>query len=79
MAEVTVRYWAAARAAAGHAEAGVEAGSVRELVDTVAAGRPELRRVLGICSFLVDGARANAGTPLTDGAVVDVLPPFAGG
>jgi sulfur-carrier protein len=35
--------------------------------------------VLGICSFLVDNLRAEPATPLTDGAVVDALPPFAGG
>ena len=79
MASVTVRYWAAARAAAGEDAATVEATSVADLVSTVSAGRPELARVLGICSFLVDGARAEEGTLLAEGAVVDALPPFAGG
>lgn len=71
-----MRYWAAARAAAGHPSAELEVGSVRELVSSA---KPELARVLGICSFLIDGARADVDTPLSDGAVVDVLPPFAGG
>jgi len=32
-----------------------------------------------MCSFLVDTLRADPATPLTEGAVVDALPPFAGG
>ena len=79
MPEVTIRYFAAARAAAGESTAAARAGSVKELVDTVAAGRPELARVLGICTFLVDGERVELAAELEDGAVVDALPPFAGG
>jgi sulfur-carrier protein len=79
MAAVTIRYFAAARSAAGEAIATADADSVKELVDTVSAGRPELARVLGICSFLLDGERVDGDAALTDGAVVDALPPFAGG
>jgi molybdopterin converting factor small subunit len=52
---------------------------VRELVGAVSADRPELARVLGICTFLLDGERVDLNTGLTDGALVDALPPFAGG
>lgn len=79
MAEVTIRYFAAARAAAGESTATAEASSIKELVDTVSADRPELARVLGICSFLLDGERVDLATPLRDGAKIDALPPFAGG
>jgi sulfur-carrier protein len=79
MPEVTIRYFAAARSAAGESSATAEAGSIRELVSTVSADRPELARVLSICTFLLNGERANASTPLTPGAQVDALPPFAGG
>jgi molybdopterin converting factor small subunit len=79
MAAVTIRYFAAARSAAGEATATAQAGTVRELVGEVSAGRPELARVLGICSFLVDGERVGGEAVLVDGAVVDALPPFAGG
>ncbi|GAA1532241.1 MoaD/ThiS family protein [Kribbella lupini] len=79
MPEVTIRYFAAARAAAGESTATAQAGSVKELVDTVSAGRPELARVLGICTFLVAGERVELTAELEDGAVVDALPPFAGG
>jgi len=79
MPEVTIRYFAAARAAAGESTATAQADSVKELVDVVAADRPELARVLGICSFLLDGERVDLNAHLSEGAVVDALPPFAGG
>ena len=79
MATVTVRYWAAARAAAGRARETTDAGTLADVIDRLCEGRPELARVLGICSFLVDDLRAGPSTPLADGAVVDALPPFAGG
>jgi molybdopterin converting factor small subunit len=79
MPEVTIRYFAAARAAAGESTETAQASSVEELVGAVSADRPELARVLGICTFLLDGERVELTTPLHDGAQVDALPPFAGG
>jgi molybdopterin converting factor small subunit len=79
MPEVTIRYFAAARTAAGESTATAEASSIKELVGTVSADRPELARVLGICTFLLDGERVEPDAPLRDGALVDALPPFAGG
>lgn len=78
---VTVRYWAAARAAAGQAEEDVAAGTVGELLSAIAA-RHDMGRVLAVCSLLVDGMQVRADDndhPLPGTAVVDVLPPFAGG
>lgn len=43
------------------------------------AARPELSAITGVSSFLVDGTRIGDDTPLPSGAIVDVLPPFAGG
>ena len=63
MPEVTIRYFAAARSAAGESAATAEAASIRDLVSTVSAGRPELARVLSICTFLLDGERADPATP----------------
>ena len=79
-AVVTVRYWAGARAAAGVDDETVPApGTVAELVAHLAATRPQLEPVLAVASVLVDG-RAGAGAdPVPTGAVVEVLPPFAGG
>lgn len=82
---VTVRYWAAAKAAAGVAEEKLDAaGTLASVLEAVrAAHDDELDRVLGRCSYLVDevspGRTPHADVPVADGAVVDVLPPFAGG
>ena len=80
-ANVTVRYFAGARAAAGVETEARKAGSLDELVGQIVADHGErLERVLTACSFLVDGAQPrDRAAPLPAGAVVDVLPPFAGG
>ncbi len=78
MAAVTVRYWAGAARAAGTDGEVVEVGTVAELRALLAA-RPSLTAVSRVASFLVDGAQAGEAAPLRPGAVVDVLPPFAGG
>lgn len=78
---VTVRYFAGARAAAGVDSEDVEVGTLAELM-AVAGDRhgPALAKVLGVCSFLVDGTvRADHDAALPTGSAVDVLPPFAGG
>jgi molybdopterin synthase sulfur carrier subunit len=86
MAMVTVRYWAAAKQAAGVAEEVLTAGTLAELLAAVLARHPAahaLEGVLARSSFLIDGkqaaGRAPAGVTLREGAVVEVLPPFAGG
>jgi sulfur-carrier protein len=76
--EITVRFWAGAQRAAGHAEESSSAATVQELRELLAA-RPELSKLSQVASFLVDGQRAGDTVALTTGAVVDVLPPFAGG
>lgn len=78
---VTVRYWAGARAAAGRAEDAVDAGTVGELLALVGT-RHDIERVLAVCSLLVDGTAIrpeDVDRPLPADAVVDLLPPFAGG
>jgi molybdopterin synthase sulfur carrier subunit len=80
---ITVRYFAAARAAAGSEseQLAVRAGAtVGELVDTLGGRSPELARVLSRCSYLCDGmAVRDHAQPLQAGNTIDVLPPFAGG
>ncbi|MGG5260277.1 MoaD/ThiS family protein [Phycicoccus avicenniae] len=79
-ATVTVRYWAGARAAAGvDGDVVAAPATVGALVDALAASRPGLVEVLPVCSVLVDGLAASGADPLPPGAVVEVLPPFAGG
>ncbi|SBT49619.1 MoaD/ThiS family protein [Micromonospora auratinigra] len=80
--QLTVRYFAGARAAAGRPEETASAGrSLDELVDELVARHGErLAVVLKAASFLVDGVACHdRRTPLPAGATVDVLPPFAGG
>jgi molybdopterin synthase sulfur carrier subunit len=81
--QVTVRYFAAAQAAAGSDSAVLAVGSrttIAELVDTLGVGTPELARVLSRCSFLCDGVAVRDRTQsLQPGNTIDVLPPFAGG
>ena len=77
-ATVTVRYWAGAKRAAGIETESLSAGTVAELRRELEQ-RPELAKVAGVASFLVDGQQAGENTVLHDGAEVDVLPPFAGG
>jgi sulfur-carrier protein len=76
--EITVRFWAGAQRAAGHAEESLTAGTVRELRERL-ADRPELVKLSRVASFLVDGQQVSEFAPLAADAVVDVLPPFAGG
>jgi sulfur-carrier protein len=84
MAKGLIRYWAAARAAAGTAEEPYDAATLAEALAAASAGRgADFERVLARSSFLVDGApvgtRDPAGIALPDGGTVEVLPPFAGG
>ncbi|MFD0691590.1 MoaD/ThiS family protein [Actinomadura fibrosa] len=86
MAKGTIRYWAAAKAAAGTAEEPYDAATLDEAIAAAARrdGRDgAFRRVLDRSSFLVDGApvgtRPHASVALPEGGVVEVLPPFAGG
>ncbi|RKN09741.1 MoaD/ThiS family protein [Streptomyces radicis] len=86
MARGTIRYWAAAKAAAGTAEEAYEATTLAAALSE-ARGRhadsPEFERVLVRCSFLVDGQqvgkRGHDTVTLPEGGTVEVLPPFAGG
>lgn len=86
MASGTIRYWAAAKAAAGTAEEHYEAGTLADALDRARERHtesPEFARVLLRCSFLVDGRsvgkRAHDAVVLSEGGTVEVLPPFAGG
>ena len=81
--KVTVRYFAAARAAAGFDDeiVGLAPGTtVGTLMQNLGERSPELAKVLSRCSYLCDGiAVRDLGLTLSDAQTVDVLPPFAGG
>jgi len=77
-AQVTVRYWAGARRAAGRDSEQLSAGNLRDLLSQLGS-RPALTDVIAASSVLVDGLANPSDNPLPEGAVVDILPPFAGG
>ncbi len=92
MSTVTLRYWAAAKQAAGVAEETISAETLAAALDTALAARErnaasgadcDLRAVLARSSFLVNGSPVGSRAPetvaLREAAVVEVLPPFAGG
>ncbi|MBA3264789.1 MAG: MoaD/ThiS family protein [Nocardioidaceae bacterium] len=83
---VTVRYWAAARVAAGVAEETLPGGNVAEVLAAAVRSRPDdlrFERMLSISSVLVGevplGARAGETVEVETGDVLEILPPFAGG
>jgi len=84
--DVTVHYWAAARAAAGIAEEHVAATNLAELLDEIHrrhGHRDRFADVIEFCSILVGetpvGAKEPAEVALAPGVNVEFLPPFAGG
>jgi molybdopterin converting factor small subunit len=85
MAIVTMRYWAAAKDAAGVPEQSVIADTLAEALAAITGSgdRAALRAVIARSSFLVDstpvGRRAAESVQLRDGSIIEVLPPFAGG
>jgi|SRR4051794_24465053 molybdopterin synthase sulfur carrier subunit len=86
---VTVRYWAAARAAAGVECDVVAVGSGTTLADVLArvrelhGDRDRFERVVAVCSVLVGDRPVGSADPsvvhVSPGDEVELLPPFAGG
>lgn len=80
---ITVRFFAAARAAAGVETALLTLGpgaTVADAVGQLCGQSDRLALVLQKCSFLCDGvAIRDRSTVLRDHQTLDVLPPFAGG
>lgn len=85
---IHVRYWAAARAAAGVAEEDVTVPGpvpLSDLVARVSALHPDSRlpETVRICSVLIGEQPVSSSDPATvtvhPGDVVEFLPPFAGG
>jgi molybdopterin converting factor small subunit len=88
MAHIRIRYWAAAKAAAGVAEDDLEVEAALPLADVVRRAvelhpGTRLSDVLQVCSALVDDRpvkRLDPATVLVEpGQSVEFLPPFAGG
>jgi len=83
---VRVRYWAAARAAAGRDSDEVTGETLADVLDAVRrlhADKARFAQVVGVCSVLVGERPVGAQDPATvrigAGETVELLPPFAGG
>jgi sulfur-carrier protein len=83
---VRVRYWAAARAAAGRDTDDVSGETLAEVLDAVRslhADKAKFAQVVGVCSVLVGERPVGSQDPATvrigAGETVELLPPFAGG
>ena len=84
--DVTVHYWAAAKAASGVSEEHVQPGTLADLIAEIGRRHRDSDRfddVIASCSILVGetpvGARPHTDIALHPGDNVEFLPPFAGG
>ncbi|MBU6314121.1 MAG: MoaD/ThiS family protein [Actinomycetales bacterium] len=78
--DIEIRYFAAARAAAGVSIQRVEPASLTQILATVSADNTQLAHVIEQCSFLVDSVAVNdMDIDIHAGSFIDVLPRFAGG
>ena len=77
---VELRFFAAARAAAGVDHARYPSASLSSIIADATRENPLLAHVMSQCSFLLDSiAVHDADILVPEGSVVDVLPKFAGG
>jgi molybdopterin synthase sulfur carrier subunit len=87
MARIKIRYWAAAKQAAGTDEETVNAdtlaAAIAIMIASHAGGDGRFAAVLARSSFLLDGQQpgnqAAESIALRDQQILEVLPPFAGG
>jgi molybdopterin synthase sulfur carrier subunit len=79
--QIAVRYFAAARAAAGVREETVTGDCIDDVLAALRARHSDrFTAVLGASSLLVDGMQmTDTRAPLSCDVELDVLPPFAGG
>ena len=77
--DIEIRYFAAARAAAGISVERVNPASLSMILKEVTANNAQLAHVIEQCSFLVDSVAVNDDMPVHAGSFIDVLPRFAGG
>jgi molybdopterin converting factor small subunit len=78
--DIEIRYFAAARAAAGVSVERVDPASLTHILARICADNAQLAHVIEQCSFLVDSVAVNdMDMPIHAGSFIDVLPRFAGG
>jgi len=77
--DVIIRYWASARAAAGCDSECFTGHRVGDVLEAAAAAHAGLGVVLEVSTILLDGRPVTASQRLSEGTILEVLPPFAGG
>ena len=83
--QVTVRFWASVRSAAGVVEDAFAPGTVADVLAEVRGRYPATAEILPRCSVLLnamavhDLAGSGQGREVRPGTTMEVLPPFAGG
>ena len=78
--DIELRFFAAARAAAGTHSVHVKPTQLSLILNQLCAENSELARVIPQCSFLLDSlAVHDLDIQVEAGSVIDVLPRFAGG
>ena len=80
--DVTIRYWASARAVAGCDSERFAGHHVGDVLRAAAAAHTGLAVVLEVSTILLDGrpvTDAEPFEPFSEGLTLEVLPPFAGG
>jgi molybdopterin converting factor small subunit len=76
---VTIRYWAAAKAVAGRDSERFAGHHVGDILEAAAAAHTGLDALLKVSTILLDGHLVTASESLREGVTLEVLPPFAGG
>ena len=77
---VHVRVFAALRELAGTGSIDAEGRTAGEVADAIAAEHGErFAKIVAVSTFVVNGERADRGTPVADGDEVAILPPVSGG
>ncbi|MDP1850920.1 MAG: MoaD/ThiS family protein [Candidatus Planktophila sp.] len=77
---VEIRFFAAARAAAGVDQMFCASAQFQEIISEICQTRPALAHVIAQCSFLLDSVAVHdQNFVVDDGSIIDVLPRFAGG
>ncbi len=77
---VDVRLFAALRELAGSAHVTASGRTVGEVAATLAERHGDrFAQIVAVSSFVVNGERASASTPVAEGDEVAILPPVSGG
>ena len=77
---IHVRVFAALRELAGAGSLDAEGRTAGDVADALAAEYGErFAKIVAVSTFVVNGDRADRGTPVADGDEVAILPPVSGG